>query len=250
MKKYLITLATITYFALPIQPCFAGNFLEDLNTALQKISTSGPTTSQTQKTSPDKDTANQLLAMATNDNDIERLKQAFKMGADPDYPKNNSDPSSKPFITAIRNDSIEAVQIFIDNKASVNLKMDHELTPLLCAAESGSIEMVDLLVHHSANVNVKTSFGNILHHLATQTRSLTPRMVTYFISQKVDVNATNKGNNTPLHIACMNNNTEIAKTLLSNGANPNLINNESKKPLNYAIKHRNKELIDILYPLH
>ena len=60
------------------------------------------------------------------------------------------------------------------------------------------------------------------------------------------INQRNKGGATSLHIACREGNFEIAKTLIENGANVNIVDNEGWTPLMRASLAGNKEIVEIL----
>jgi hypothetical protein len=60
------------------------------------------------------------------------------------------------------------------------------------------------------------------------------------------VNQRNKGGATSLHIACREGNFEIVKTLIDNGANVNIADNEGWTPLMRASLAGKKEIIEIL----
>ena len=60
------------------------------------------------------------------------------------------------------------------------------------------------------------------------------------------INQRNKGGATSLHIACREGNFEITKTLIDNGANVNIIDNEGWTPLMRASLNGNGEIVEIL----
>ena len=60
------------------------------------------------------------------------------------------------------------------------------------------------------------------------------------------INQRNKGGATSLHIACRESNFEIAKILIENGANVNIVDNEGWSPLMRASLTGNKEIVEIL----
>ena len=60
------------------------------------------------------------------------------------------------------------------------------------------------------------------------------------------INQRNKGGATSLHIACREGNFEITKTLIDNGANVNIIDNEGWTPLMRASLNGNAEIVEIL----
>ena len=60
------------------------------------------------------------------------------------------------------------------------------------------------------------------------------------------INQRNRGGATSLHIACREGNFEITKTLIDNGANVNIIDNEGWTPLMRASLNGNAEIVEIL----
>ena len=60
------------------------------------------------------------------------------------------------------------------------------------------------------------------------------------------INQRNKGGATSLHIACRESNFEIAKILVDNGANVNIVDNEGWSPLMRASLAGNKEIVELL----
>lgn len=60
------------------------------------------------------------------------------------------------------------------------------------------------------------------------------------------INQRNKGGATSLHIACRESNFEIAKILVDNGANVNIVDNEGWSPLMRASLAGNKDIVELL----
>ena len=60
------------------------------------------------------------------------------------------------------------------------------------------------------------------------------------------INQRNKGGATSLHIACREGNFEIAKILVDNGANVNIVDNEGWSPLMRASLAGNKDIVELL----
>ena len=52
----------------------------------------------------------------------------------------------------------------------------------------------------------------------------------------MDLNAEDRINNTPLHVACEDGNVEVVRLLLEAGANPAMKNKEEKTPLEMSEK--------------
>ena len=73
------------------------------------------------------------------------------------------------------------------------------------------------------------------------------KLARLIILKGAEVNAVNDYKQSPLHIAVLGDNLELAKLLLENGANPNIgLDYEKNTPLAYAKKNKNKEMITLL----
>jgi len=97
---------------------------------------------------------------------------------------------------------------------------EYKRTPLISSCLNNDLEMVKILVD---NVSVKDLNGS--------------------------VNLANKDGDTALHIACRQNNTEIAKKLLSRVGvhfDVNKLNKSKRTPLQISVLSGNKDLIDLL----
>ena len=72
---------------------------------------------------------------------------------------NKKESESTPLHYAAENNSKDAVEILIQNKAAVNVKNDFGETPLHNATLKGNFRIVELLVKNGANVNAKNDRG-------------------------------------------------------------------------------------------
>ena len=106
-----------------------------------------------------------------------------------------------------------------------------------------------LLDHHGVSVNLTNSLGDtVLHELAYRSlyfvdgdnpdtiRADTLELLNLLIDHGIDINAKDRFNNTPLHLACGNNNTNSARFLLDHGADIHAKNNHGETPLDRAVK--------------
>lgn len=69
-----------------------------------------------------------------------------------------------------------------------------------------------------------------------------------FLSQHANVNFINRAGLTALHMACQNNMAKLVKTLLENGASPNMQSGigEMKAALHYAVENKSNDVIQVL----
>lgn len=192
------------------------------------------------------DTANQLLYNAVIHNDVEQVKQAFAMNANPNFSENGYN-STTPFFIAISKDSPEIVQTFIANGVDVNKILRYEdRTPLRQAVLAQSSNAIKLLVEAKANTNIYTKEGWSILHDAIAQHPDDIQTVKYIIESGVNINKADNNSQTALMLACKQGSIEIAHILVDAGANTNIRNNEGKRPLDLAIKSGNNELIKFL----
>ncbi|MBP2665985.1 MAG: nlpI 2 [Firmicutes bacterium] len=209
------------------------------------------------------ETASQLLLNAVKNNDLEQVKQAFVMGADPNYLQSRSDA---PFNRAIRNaKSTAIVQCFIDNGVDVNFKAEGNGTypsALASAFSERRLDIMELLLNAGADPNLSFDAEIVKDHKIYDIHGVTIafwavrsdepiylNILKLLIEKGANVNKADSMGNTPLIEACEQGKIESVKILLANGANPNQANIKAEKPLDLAIKSGNKEIIDILTPL-
>jgi len=121
--------------------------------------------------------------------------------------------------------TFSVVKEMITRMPSLAKEVDEKgMTPLHCACEKGDFEVVKAHVSLLASKEVlqaKDSDCNTPLHLSC--RSLSIEIIKYLISKGADVNARNKMELTPLHIATQCGYTTVAEILVKEGASTDLV---------------------------
>jgi len=121
-------------------------------------------------------------------------------------------------------------------------------TNIFSAAEKGTIEDIKYFLNDKMlNINTKDANGSLLHYAAGNNNL---EVVKYLVSNGADINANGCFDETPLHWAARNeNNIDVAVFLVQNGAIINLkANDEDGKytPLHLAKYIKNNKFIELI----
>ncbi len=163
---------------------------------------------------------------------------------------------------AIWDESKDAIELLIAKGANVDAKDRAGYTPLVYAIWQNDKDIVELLLSKGADVNVEDNAGYTPYYWASMdaskaivevltakgavpistihvaTRAGDLAKVKRFIEEGTDVNARDKGGETPLFSAVLADNDDVAKFLLDKGADVNAQNNGGRTPLHFAIRAR------------
>ena len=134
---------------------------------------------------------------------------------------------------ACRYGHVDIVKILIKHKANVNARTDSDDTPLHLAAIYGKIEV--FIAELSIDmINVKGHLGRSLLHSACSCSDKSVGVIVEYVCRYLSPLLVDDIGNTPLHTACLNNNTAALKTLLK--YNPPILvrNMGGKTPLDIA----------------
>lgn len=143
-----------------------------------------------------------------------------------------------PLHKAIPN--LKILELLLENEADPYIKNDFGL-PVLHAA-SIYPETIDYLLRKGVNPNSINDEEQSLLHIATidGNKGLAGQLLKY----KAEINFKDKSGKTPLFYA---NNFEMLKYLLSNGANPNILNKKGKTALHeFVAKNNYKNVLELL----
>ncbi len=183
------------------------------------------------------------------------------------------------FYNSIKNSNLTIIKELIDSGYDINIPIEDGSTPLILAASLGKLDIVKLLVESGANVNeidfdgttplicaANQGFLDIFNYLVPLTNSEIKgisllisvcdgelEIIKSLIATGIDVDAyrekgvwTENGR-TPLIISIYEEYLEIVKALIEAGANPNLIDEDTKNtPLICAVRVKNINIIRLL----
>lgn len=151
---------------------------------------------------------------------------------------------------AAENDSIETVEALIKNGANINAVDHFEETPLHHATRFGEVDVMKVLIKNGASVNAVDQIGDTPLHTAIQEAPwyLTTAIVKVLIENGADVNAVSGcSEKMPLHsTATLSDSVDTVRVLIKNGANVNAVDFDKNTPLHLAAKYGCLEIAQTL----
>ncbi|KAM8717471.1 hypothetical protein ACLKA7_004203 [Drosophila subpalustris] len=112
--------------------------------------------------------------------------------------------------------------------------------------ESDIFAMLERNIINSSVVPCERGLAPLHYVCGMQNEELALRILQRFLaSDQVDVNVCCDGNMTPLHIAAMYGRVELVRLLLEHGARPDLLDDEHKMPMHYAIDECHFEVLQL-----
>lgn len=168
----------------------------------------------------------------------EVVSKLLELGADPEYQSQSllSDPPLHAVLRGgMRRQSVNIVKALLEAGADPNQANERRggMTPLMLLgdiSQVGLIDKADALIHAGADICQTDSTGWIaLHHAVGR-----PEMIRYLVKKGGNVNAQSHGGETPLHIAALLGARLSVRTLLANGADPNIKNESGQSVWDYV----------------
>ncbi|XP_052809412.1 ankyrin-3-like [Mya arenaria] len=178
--------------------------------------------------------------------------------------RKNSESHLTPLMYACRNeptskslsDQVSTVEKLLDRGASQTDKDRDGFNALHHCALCGPLEICQLLIEKANGadiINATTKQGWTPLHIAVMQWDIDKpgknrrNMVEYFIRNKNKLDDEDENKRTPLHIAAIKGNVDVAKLLLnSQKIDVDCKDEDGNTPLMLASKYGNKELIDLL----
>ena len=181
---------------------------------------------------------------------VQVLKKLLSAGAEVESA--NGDGQTALMIIA-RTSNVEAAKLLISKRARVNaVEQWRGQTPLMWAAAENQPAVVKVLVDHGANVNARSNVNNFERQVTAEPRmqarpsgGFTPLLyaarkgclqcVEILLEAGADKDLTDPDNVSPLLLATLNFNFDIAALLVQKGANVNKWNTWGRSPIYAAV---------------
>lgn len=151
------------------------------------------------------------------------------------------------FLAAQFNDTL-TMQVLLEYGADPHLKNSQGYSPLLVALLGNNRAAARLLLPYVDKIDLVDSLGGYTE-LMIAIRNDYEKIAQTLIQKGADVNARNKEQWTPIHLAAYNGNAEMMDLLLANGAKLDLVNDIQQSPLHLAIQNGNMKTVEKLLDL-
>ncbi len=195
------------------------------------------------------------MTLAAEVGNAEMLKVLLEAGANADSPN----PDGQTALLAVaRTGNVEAAQVLLQHGATVDAKEKWGgQTPLMWASARRHPKMMELLIAKGADVNARSIDRDYQRHIQAEGRpksldsgGLTPLLyaarencmacVDVLLKSKADINLADPDSVSPLLVAIMNANWDLAKQLIAAGADVNQWDIYGETPLLTAIDLRTR----------
>jgi len=195
------------------------------------------------------------MSLAAEVGNTDMLKVLLEAGANVESP--NADGQTA-LLAVARTGKVDAAKVLLDHGAAVDAKEKFGgQTPLMWASARRHPEMMQLLIAKGADVNARSIDRNYQRHVTAEGRpknldsgGLTPLLyaarenctacVNVLLENKADIDLPDPDNVSPLLVAIMNANWDLAKQLILAGADVNQWDIFGEAPLITAIDQRTR----------
>ena len=182
------------------------------------------------------------LHWAARQADPRMLNAMFEAGADPS-PANEH--GQTPLTGLSFRGNIDAARILLAHGADPSTPDQNGYTPLHAAAREAGAEYVQLLIASGADVHAKNARGQTALGIAVEAGD--PDVVEALLVAGVAPNGEqNQFGGYPLHCASVQGYADVAEHLLNHGAQVTSEDNDRSTPLDLAVRHGNRDVVDLL----
>ena len=188
----------------------------------------------------DSDKSNALIRLIQLDRTDEAKflieNKAFKL----DYANKNGETALSEAIKAENTDIIISL---IDNGASLN--NSDVGNPIFVAIMTGNTSIIETLMKNGANIESVDENGNNAFHYVINSKK-PEEMVTFLLSERVDLEHKNDSGESPLYAAIKNGSITQAAILIKNGADTKTLDNLNQNLYFAAVTSQSKATLDFV----
>lgn len=182
--------------------------------------------------------ASEQFFLAARDGNIAELDKLLREGNPNNLLTGKHEHGNTALIVAIQSGEVECAKLLIERSAnipgSLDIQNDQGTTGLIQASALGDAESVRALLQHHADVNIVDRNGNnALILAAIDGRSDVVNLL--LEHNKTNLNHQSKNGKTALIRACTSGYKDIVSNLLSQGADPNLVDEEGFSAIFFAV---------------
>lgn len=162
------------------------------------------------------------------------------LNVDDNYKRHNT-----ALMYAIEGKRYRIIKLLIKKGTDVNLVDSYGKPALMYAIKRKMYKVVGMLIEKGAYLNLQDKKGNTILMQTLEDKNY--EMAEFLIMKGVNLNIKCHHKRTVLVYASVNNlNSRLIKMMIENGADPNIIDASYNSAFNYAVDHKNLNLIKIL----
>jgi len=149
------------------------------------------------------------------------------------YTQFGQDPPRRTQIFRIATtNSMDELKSFIEKCGDINIATDDNNTLLHCASFNPNPGSVRFLLEHGAEVNARNRWDETPLHVACRLGHAKVSFI--LLTYAADINAQDRSGRTPLNWACRSGSLETVNLLLLRGADPQIADHCGSTPVEYA----------------
>lgn len=162
---------------------------------------------------------------------VEYILENFKKLIEIDQ---RDDVQATPLILATLGGNLNIVKMLLNNGADINARNWNGHSSLQYACSKGWHTIVEYLLENNADINIRDKYGDTCLHRTVVLGRLEILQLLLNHTKNLNVNCQNIVGNTPLFVACEDEQSSCALLLIEHGADVNIENKEKLTALNVS----------------